>query len=253
MANAEAAPPRRRVTTARDHARVVHAWCMYDWANSAFATTVVAAVLPPFFAALAKAVHAGKCRDRGVGLRQLGGDGGERGERDRARRRVGPARAPRPLIAGLVVLGAASTMAHGGGAVAGVGIALLALFAPRHSSCSRPPTCSTIRCFRWSPSPASWTVSPRAGSPTATSAAACCSPSTWCGSRCRSASASPASSRRRAFPLPASACGGSGLTIPLLRNVPELRHRSPARGGRRRDLERVPQHRRHARLAAPAP
>ncbi len=32
--------------------RVVFAWCMYDWANSAFATTVLAAVLPIYFASL---------------------------------------------------------------------------------------------------------------------------------------------------------------------------------------------------------
>jgi UMF1 family MFS transporter len=31
----------------------VRAWCLYDWANSAFATTITAAVLPPFFAAVA--------------------------------------------------------------------------------------------------------------------------------------------------------------------------------------------------------
>lgn len=33
--------------------RAVRAWCLYDWANSAFATTVLAAILPPFFASLA--------------------------------------------------------------------------------------------------------------------------------------------------------------------------------------------------------
>jgi UMF1 family MFS transporter len=31
----------------------VRAWCLYDWANSAFATTITAAVLPPFFASVA--------------------------------------------------------------------------------------------------------------------------------------------------------------------------------------------------------
>ena len=30
------------------------AWCMYDWANSAFATTVMAALFPPFFSSLAQ-------------------------------------------------------------------------------------------------------------------------------------------------------------------------------------------------------
>jgi UMF1 family MFS transporter len=34
--------------------RAVWAWCMYDWANSAFATSVIAAILPQFFAAIAK-------------------------------------------------------------------------------------------------------------------------------------------------------------------------------------------------------
>jgi len=33
----------------------VRAWCLYDWANSAFATTVVSAVLPPYFARVAAA------------------------------------------------------------------------------------------------------------------------------------------------------------------------------------------------------
>ena len=32
---------------------MVRAWCLYDWANSAFATTITAAVLPPYFAAVA--------------------------------------------------------------------------------------------------------------------------------------------------------------------------------------------------------
>jgi MFS transporter, UMF1 family len=31
------------------HQKTINAWCMYDWANSAFATTVMAAVLPVFF------------------------------------------------------------------------------------------------------------------------------------------------------------------------------------------------------------
>jgi UMF1 family MFS transporter len=37
--------------------RTIDAWCMYDWANSAFATTVMAALFPPFFRSLAR--HAG--------------------------------------------------------------------------------------------------------------------------------------------------------------------------------------------------
>ena len=34
---------------------MIHAWCMYDWANSAFYTTVMAAVLPIFFRQIAAA------------------------------------------------------------------------------------------------------------------------------------------------------------------------------------------------------
>ena len=39
----------------RAYARVINAWCMYDWANSAFATTIMAAVLPTFYSAVAGA------------------------------------------------------------------------------------------------------------------------------------------------------------------------------------------------------
>ncbi len=35
--------------------RVINAWCMYDWANSAFATTIMAAVLPTFYSKVAGA------------------------------------------------------------------------------------------------------------------------------------------------------------------------------------------------------
>jgi UMF1 family MFS transporter len=37
----------------RAYRRIVNAWCMYDWANSAFATTIMAAMFPPFYRSLA--------------------------------------------------------------------------------------------------------------------------------------------------------------------------------------------------------
>jgi len=40
--------------------KVVNAWCMYDWANSAFATTIMAAVLPTFYSEVACANLADK-------------------------------------------------------------------------------------------------------------------------------------------------------------------------------------------------
>jgi len=39
----------------RAYAKIVNAWCMYDWANSAFATTILAAVLPTFYSSVAGA------------------------------------------------------------------------------------------------------------------------------------------------------------------------------------------------------
>ena len=38
-----------------DDRRAVTAWCLYDWANSAFACTMMAALYPPFFRAIAEA------------------------------------------------------------------------------------------------------------------------------------------------------------------------------------------------------
>ena len=39
----------------RPDQRATNAWCLYDWANSAFATVVLSAVLPVYFAAIAPA------------------------------------------------------------------------------------------------------------------------------------------------------------------------------------------------------
>ncbi len=35
--------------------KIIFSWCMYDWANSAFATTIMAAVLPTFYSKVAGA------------------------------------------------------------------------------------------------------------------------------------------------------------------------------------------------------
>ncbi|MDI6770027.1 MAG: MFS transporter [Anaerolineales bacterium] len=37
----------------KTYRKIVNAWCMYDWANSAFATTIMAAVLPIFYSTVA--------------------------------------------------------------------------------------------------------------------------------------------------------------------------------------------------------
>lgn len=48
MTFSRALAPAEKMKTAR------RAWCMYDWANSAFAATVMAALFPPFFSSLAQ-------------------------------------------------------------------------------------------------------------------------------------------------------------------------------------------------------
>jgi len=40
------------ITEEKLYRRITNAWCMYDWANSAFATTIMAAVFPPFYRSL---------------------------------------------------------------------------------------------------------------------------------------------------------------------------------------------------------
>ena len=42
-----------QATSSPSYRRIINAWCMYDWANSAFATTIMAAVLPTFYGAVA--------------------------------------------------------------------------------------------------------------------------------------------------------------------------------------------------------
>ncbi|MEA3358944.1 MAG: MFS transporter [Thermodesulfobacteriota bacterium] len=37
----------------KDHKKIVRSWKLYDWANSAFATTIMAAVLPEFYSSVA--------------------------------------------------------------------------------------------------------------------------------------------------------------------------------------------------------
>jgi len=39
----------------KKYKRVINAWCMYDWANSAFATTIMAAMFPPFYRSMVTA------------------------------------------------------------------------------------------------------------------------------------------------------------------------------------------------------
>ena len=39
----------------KDHRKIIISWCLYDWANSAFASTIMAAVLPVFYSSVAGA------------------------------------------------------------------------------------------------------------------------------------------------------------------------------------------------------
>ena len=44
----------------KKYKRVINAWCMYDWANSAFATTIMSAMFPPFYRSLVTATGRGE-------------------------------------------------------------------------------------------------------------------------------------------------------------------------------------------------
>ncbi|MCB0018396.1 MAG: MFS transporter, partial [Anaerolineales bacterium] len=46
----------------REYKRRIRAWTMYDWANSAFATTILAAVLPAYYSAVAGATLASEAK-----------------------------------------------------------------------------------------------------------------------------------------------------------------------------------------------
>ena len=35
------------------HKKIIRSWQLYDWANSAFATTIMAAILPEFYSSIA--------------------------------------------------------------------------------------------------------------------------------------------------------------------------------------------------------
>jgi UMF1 family MFS transporter len=53
-------PPQSKDTHAYN--RIVNAWCMYDWANSAFATTILAVVLPVYYSQVAGATLPSEAR-----------------------------------------------------------------------------------------------------------------------------------------------------------------------------------------------
>jgi len=52
--------PGSRVIDDREYRRRIRAWYLYDWANSAFATTVMAGMFPPFFRSLVVAAGLGQ-------------------------------------------------------------------------------------------------------------------------------------------------------------------------------------------------
>ena len=47
-------------STDRDYRRTINAWCLYDWGNSAFATTIMAGVFPLFYRSMATTAGLGE-------------------------------------------------------------------------------------------------------------------------------------------------------------------------------------------------
>jgi UMF1 family MFS transporter len=44
----------------KTYKKIINAWCMYDWANSAFATTIMAALFPPFYRSMVTTAGVGE-------------------------------------------------------------------------------------------------------------------------------------------------------------------------------------------------
>jgi len=104
-------PAPRLSATPHDARAAVRAWCLYDWANSAFATSVVAAILPVYFASTAArtmAPHQATAQwgyANAVAMLAAGVLGPVLGAwADRRGRR-------KPLLMGCVVVGASATLA----------------------------------------------------------------------------------------------------------------------------------------------
>ena len=55
MSEQEGIENQKSSTAQLEHKRAINAWAMYDWGNSAFATTIMAAVLPVYYASVAAA------------------------------------------------------------------------------------------------------------------------------------------------------------------------------------------------------
>ena len=47
-------PPKEASMEEKNYKKIINAWSMYDWANSAFATTIMAAVLPIYYSAISE-------------------------------------------------------------------------------------------------------------------------------------------------------------------------------------------------------
>jgi UMF1 family MFS transporter len=47
-------PPKEEIMDEKNYKKIINAWSMYDWANSAFATTTMAAILPIYYRAIAE-------------------------------------------------------------------------------------------------------------------------------------------------------------------------------------------------------
>ena len=220
-------------------------WYFYDWANSAFTTTVVTVFLGPYLTAVAeKAAGGADGTLHPLGI-PVAPDSlfpyllsvavllqvlvlpvvGALADRTRRKRRAAGAASP--------TSGALATTALF--FVAGGRYAARRGAVPRRQHLlRRRRSSSTTRCCRSSPARTSGTRCPAAAGPWATSAAACCWRSTWCcsstptGSGCpRATRCGSASCRRRP--------GGPAFTvIPLrrLRDRPAPAGAAGAAGGR---------------------
>ena len=158
----------------QEYKRRIWAWTMYDWANSAFATTILAAVLPVYFsqvagATLPSATVATAYWSTGLSLSLLivaiiSPILGTISDVMRGKKRF------LAVFAGIGIVGTALLV------LVGTGDWVLAsiLGDRRADRLSTAPTLSTTRCCRTWPAKKTRTRSRRAATPWATWAAGCC-------------------------------------------------------------------------------
>ena len=163
----------------REYRRRIRAWTLYDWANSAFATTILAAVLPIYYSQVAAATPGQPGPGHGLverGPQRLAAPGGDPAPPCWAPSRTSCAARSRSWPCSRAWAWWPRAAGAGAEGRLGAGLAAVRLRAGRLLRLHTP---STTRCCPTWPAWRTRTASPPWATPWATWAAGCCWRSTW--------------------------------------------------------------------------